>query len=176
MAVNPYARPLLRIVTDLVNRPPADVEDLQARWAAHRMPIGRPAEAADLRAVRRYLRGWRQVVDARPDLDRVEALNVLLRRYTTPAWITAHDGSGWHLHHRAPDAGFAAVLAGSTTVAAAQYLTEHGMGRLGRCALADCRAAFVDFSRPGRQRYCGHPCANRDAVRRHRAARPAVLR
>ncbi|MGA5539556.1 CGNR zinc finger domain-containing protein [Mycolicibacterium nivoides] len=39
------------------------------------------------------------------------------------------------------------------------------MHRIHRCAAEDCAHAFVDFSRPGTQRYC----ANRDAVRRHRA-------
>ncbi len=89
-------------------------------------------------------------------------------RFTASPSITDHDGSGWHLHYRDPDAGFAATLAGATTAAAAQYLTDRGMHRIRRCAAMQCTRAFVDFSRPGSQRYCCHRCANRDAVRRHR--------
>ena len=40
-----------------------------------------------------------------------------------------------------------------------------------RWALEECRSPFGDFSRGGRQRYCSPACANRDAVRRHRAKR-----
>ncbi|MGY4709189.1 CGNR zinc finger domain-containing protein [Mycolicibacterium sp. CBM1] len=47
------------------------------------------------------------------------------------------------------------------------------MRRFRVCARADCDNAFVDFTRPGTQRYCRHNCANRDAVRRHRIARRA---
>ncbi|MEV8637008.1 CGNR zinc finger domain-containing protein [Streptosporangium sp. NPDC051023] len=32
-----------------------------------------------------------------------------------------------------------------------------------------CETIFTDTSRTARQRYCSQPCANRDAVRRHRA-------
>ncbi|WP_220093477.1 CGNR zinc finger domain-containing protein [Flexivirga caeni] len=103
---------------------------------------------------------------------RVESLNRMLACYTAPPSITDHDGSGWHLHFRDPEVGFGPTLAGATTAAAAQYLCDRGMHRVGRCAGADCRHAFVDFSRPGRQRYCTHACANRDAVRRYRARAP----
>ncbi|WP_346107966.1 CGNR zinc finger domain-containing protein [Nonomuraea maheshkhaliensis] len=47
------------------------------------------------------------------------------------------------------------------------------MDRLGRCAADGCTAIFADTSRTARQRYRSHPCANRDAVRRHRARRSA---
>ncbi|MCM6774746.1 CGNR zinc finger domain-containing protein [Nocardia sp. CDC159] len=45
------------------------------------------------------------------------------------------------------------------------------MHRLGRRALTDCGRASIDTTRGGRQRYCTRACANRDAVRRHRARR-----
>ncbi len=43
------------------------------------------------------------------------------------------------------------------------------MHRLPRCETTECGTAFADTSRTGRQRYCSLRCANRDAVRRHRA-------
>ncbi|MEZ0053310.1 putative RNA-binding Zn ribbon-like protein [Mycobacterium sp. MAA66] len=133
------------------------------------MPTQHHATAEDLRRVAGFLREWKAVVDAPTDHDRVRVLNLLLARHTTHPSITDHDGSGWHLHYRDPDAEFAATLSGATSAAAAQYLTERGMDRIRRCALTDCTNAFVDFSRPGTQKYCTHGCANRDAVRRHRA-------
>ncbi|WP_311256759.1 CGNR zinc finger domain-containing protein [Microbacterium sp. ARD32] len=43
------------------------------------------------------------------------------------------------------------------------------MHRLGRCAASPCENVYADVTRNGRQRYCSVRCANRDAVRRHRA-------
>ena len=159
--------------TDLLNDPPVSPADLATRWTERHMPAHRRTTAADLRLVRTYLQQWADVIDASDEHQRVALLNELLRRYTAAPSITDHDGSGWHLHYRDPAAGFGAMLAGATSAAAAQYLTERGMHRLGRCALTECRRAFVDVSRPGRQKYCGHDCANRDAVRRHRRAKAA---
>jgi len=170
MRVNPYTAPLLQNVTDLLNRPASTPAELQDRWTARAMPTDQDATAEDLRHVREFLQQWEKLVEARTDEDRVSVLNELLDRYTTSPSITNHDGSGWHLHYRAPDAGFAATLAGATSAAAAQYLTDRGLHRIRRCARAGCSNAFVDFTRPGTQKYCSHPCANRDAVRRHRAS------
>jgi predicted RNA-binding Zn ribbon-like protein len=168
--VNHYIQPLLQNATDLLNRPVATPAELQERWTSREMPAGRRATASDLRQVRKFLREWEKAVDAPTDDARVRVLNHLLARFTTTPSVTNHDGSGWHLHYRDPDAGFAATLAAATSAATAQYLTDRGMHRLRRCALLDCANALVDFSRPGTQKYCTHICANRDAVRRHRAA------
>ncbi|MGV9673900.1 CGNR zinc finger domain-containing protein [Nocardia sp. NPDC003482] len=170
MRVNPYIEPLLRNAIDLLNRPVSTPAELEVRWTAHGLPAQHPTTAADLREVDHFLDGLRRAVDATTETERVDILNAMLTRFTVGPSITDHDGSGWHLHYRDPDAGFGATLAGATSAAAAQYLTDRGMHRLHRCAAEDCANAFVDFSRPGTQRYCTHPCANRDAVRRHRAA------
>jgi predicted RNA-binding Zn ribbon-like protein len=166
--VNPYIEPLLENVTDLLNRPALTPTELERRWTARGMPTQHRATAEDLRDVRDFLHAWIAVVDAATECDRVDALNRLLARYSASPSITDHDGSGWHLHYREPDAGFAATLAGATSAAAAQYLTDRGMHRIHRCASTQCADAFVDLSRPGTRRYCSHRCANRDAVRRHR--------
>ncbi|GIH23509.1 hypothetical protein Aph01nite_18190 [Acrocarpospora phusangensis] len=64
-----------------------------------------------------------------------------------------------------------AVLFALISVSTALHLLGRGMHRLGRCAVPECTVIFADTSRTGRQRYCSQPCANRDAVRRHRANR-----
>jgi len=63
----------------------------------------------------------------------------------------------------------AGVLEALFSVGTALHLVGRGMHRLGRCALDECTAIYADTSRNGRQRYCSPKCANRDAVRRHRA-------
>lgn len=155
----------------MINNPPADIDEVLLRWRATGMPPENLHAPGDEDLIWAYLRDWTMLIDASSEEDRVGRLNAMLRRYTSPPTITDHDGSGWHLHFRPDGASAGEVIAASTTVAAANHLTIHGMHRLGRCALAECDRAFVDRSRPGRQRYCTHACANRDAVRRHRAAR-----
>jgi predicted RNA-binding Zn ribbon-like protein len=47
-------------------------------------------------------------------------------------------------------------------------------GRLGVCADADCRWAYLDVSRRQDRRWCSSAdCGNRDRARRHYAARPS---
>lgn len=169
MRVNPYIEPLLQNAIDLLNEPPAGPAELERRWAAYGMPAQQPATDDDLAVLARYLAHWRRAVDAETAQERVAHLNRMLQAYTAPPSITDHDGSGWHLHFRDPEAGFGLTLAGATSAAAAQFLTARGMHRLGRCRLAECERAFIDLSRPGTRRYCSHACANRDAVRRHRS-------
>lgn len=171
MRVNPYIEPLLLNAVELVNEPPRTPGELQSRWNAYGMPVQKRAGVSDLELVERYLEHWRLAIDATTEYERVGELNEMLDLYTAAPSITDHDGSGWHLHFRDPDCGFGETLAGSTSAAAAQFLTARGMRRLGRCALLGCGRAFVDMSRPGTQKYCCNACNNRDAVRRHRAKR-----
>ncbi|MER7079164.1 CGNR zinc finger domain-containing protein [Saccharopolyspora kobensis] len=169
MQENHYYRDALRLATDLVNRPPLRPEELADRW--NELGLGSRARAsdADLEEVSRFTQRWTAVIDARTEEERVALLNELLAEAAAYPRITDHDGSGWHLHYRDDDVPLAAMIRAVTAVAAAKHLTEHGMHRLGRCALAECAQAFVDLTRGGRQRYCTRVCANRDAVRRHRA-------
>ena len=178
MQVNPYIEPLLRNATDLANTPPSSAAELEQRWLRWGLiPSPRPVRDDDLEIATGFLTEWNRLVDAATEAARVELLNDMLRRYTAPPSITDHDGSGWHLHYRDPKAAFGNTLAGATTASAAQFLCARGMRRLGRCELPDCDTAFVDFSRPGKQRYCSPACANRGAVRRHRHhARTAAAR
>ncbi|SHF93836.1 CGNR zinc finger domain-containing protein [Streptoalloteichus hindustanus] len=171
MRENHYYGEILRLVTDFTNAPLVDLDDLRDRVA--RTCLGRttPAKPADLAETRQLVAHWTRIVDADSERHRVDLLNGLLAEAAAYPRITDHDDSGWHLHYRDDGVPLAAVLRAVVAVAAAQHLTELGMHRLGRCALAECRFAFVDFSRGGRQRYCSRVCANRDAVRRHRQSR-----
>ncbi|RDI54117.1 CGNR zinc finger domain-containing protein [Nocardia mexicana] len=168
MHENHYYGDVLRFVTDLTNRPPTEQRELTELWRA----AGLGAEAGtaqDLVEIREFLARWTEVVDADTEATRVRLLNALLAETAAYPRITDHAGTGWHLHYRDDDVPLAAMIRTVTVVAAAKHLTRFGMHRLGRCALRECRRAFVDMSRGGRQRYCTRTCANRDAVRRHRA-------
>lgn len=169
MRVNPYSDQLLELTIALLNRPPVDGRELESRWIATGMPIENPARASDLALIADYLADWERLIAAEPAPARVAVLNTMLQQYAGPPSVTNHDDTGWHLHYRADSASLGEALAAATTMAIAEHLTAHGLHRLGRCALAECGKAFVDLSRPGAQRYCSQPCANRDAVRRHRA-------
>lgn len=126
------------------------------------------SRSSDRALIAGYLADWEGLVSTSIEPERIELLNAMLQRYASAPTITNHDGSGWHLHFRPDTASLAEALSAATTVALAVHLTAHGVHRLGRCALAECESIYVDHSRPGRQRYCSQPCANRDAVRRHR--------
>ncbi|WP_246281781.1 CGNR zinc finger domain-containing protein [Fodinicola acaciae] len=162
-------------MTDLINEPPRDPADLARRWNSRDLGHRVTAEQADPHDVQDILRTWRDIVDADTEADRVRLLNALLAQAAAYPRITNHDGSGWHLHYRDDNASLAATIRAVTAVAAARHLSENGMHRLGRCTLAECRRAFVDLSRGGRQHYCTRVCANRDAVRRHRARKSLLM-
>lgn len=175
MRVNPYVPELLGVVVSLVNDRPTDLVALEERWRSYGMPVDNPPAPRDVELVRAFLEAWEALVDESGEPGRVALLNRLLLRFSSAPLVTDHDGSGWHLHYRPDDASLGETLAASVSVATAEHLTRNGMHRIGRCALADCRRAFADLSRPGRQRYCSQPCANRDAVRRHRRSRGASV-
>ncbi|QWF79337.1 CGNR zinc finger domain-containing protein [Amycolatopsis sp. CA-230715] len=168
MHENHYYTEILRLVTDITNAPLVDLADLRRRCGETCISPDIPAGPADLADVRALAHRWAEIVDAETEDDRVFLLNALLAEAAAYPRITCHDESGWHLHYRDDGVRLAKVLRAVVGVAAAQHLTELGMHRLGRCALEECRSAFVDFSRGGKQRYCSRVCANRDAVRRHR--------
>ncbi|WP_051343350.1 CGNR zinc finger domain-containing protein [Pseudonocardia spinosispora] len=158
---------------DLINEAPVDLDDVVRRWAAGGLGPPVPTNDDDFRSVCAFVEEWAEVVDATTEDQRVNLLNALLADSVAYPRITRHDGSGWHVHYRDDGVSLAVILRSVTSVAAAQHLTSTGMHRLGRCAVAECRRAFVDFTQGGKQRYCSHACVNRDAVRRHRARRTA---
>ncbi|MFE1776166.1 CGNR zinc finger domain-containing protein [Streptomyces sp. NPDC059008] len=171
MQLNPYGEDLVRFVVGLTNAPPRSVPELVERSLTAGMAIDRPVEEEDLDQVLTFVERWAEVVDAPTDRRRAELLNVLLAEASTYPRLTDHADGGWHIHYREDGIGLGGVLRAIGAVGTALHLTGLGMHRLGRCALAECGNAYADFSRAGRQRYCSPGCANRDAVRRHRARR-----
>jgi CGNR zinc finger len=169
MRLNPYGEDPVRMAADLASAPPRTPEELSDRCAEAGVVVERPATAGDLAEVEVFMARWLEIVDTDAHRRRAELLNVLLAESSSSPRLTDHAGDGWHIHYRDADLSLAGVLRALISVGTALHLTGRGMDRLHRCALADCGRPFADFTRSGRQRYCSPPCANRDAVRRHRA-------
>jgi predicted RNA-binding Zn ribbon-like protein len=170
--LNPYGQDAIELAVDLTNRRPTTAAELVERCEAAGVVFEAGTAAPDLEEVLEFLDRWGEVVDAGSDERRAELLNALLAESTAHPRLTAHTGS-WHLHYRDATIPFARKLRALISSGTALHLTGRGMHRLGRCAAEDCDRVYADTSRNGRQRYCSPGCANRDAVRRHRARRAA---
>ena len=171
MHLNPYGEDAIRLALALLHDPPRDLAALVARCEAGGLVIDFPVAVDDLPATEVFLAEWLSVVDASAPADRARVLNELLRHASAYPRLTDHAGDGWHLHYRDPQMPLAAVLRTLICVGTALHLSGRGIHRLGRCAAGGCDRPYADFSRTGRQQYCSPACANRDAVRRHRARR-----
>jgi predicted RNA-binding Zn ribbon-like protein len=167
--LNPYGEDPVRLATDLAARPPRTPAELGERCVAAGVVVERLATRADLDELDNFLSRWLVVVDADTSRERAERLNELLAETSAHPRLTDHAGDGWHLHYRDSGLRLGGVVCALISVGTALHLTGRGMNRLHRCALAECHRPFGDFTRGGRQRYCSAACANRDAVRRHRA-------
>ncbi|MDR7279053.1 CGNR zinc finger domain-containing protein [Catenuloplanes atrovinosus] len=174
MHINPYGEDAVLLAIDLLRHPPATAAELEARCRAADLMIEQPVTAADLDATRDFLRTWLGVVDAPDFTTRADRLNALLAGSSAHPRLTNHAGDGWHVHYRGSDLPLGWLLRALISVGTALHLAGRGMHRLGRCAEPTCAAPFADVSRTGRQRYCSTTCANRDAVRRHRARTTAA--
>ena len=169
MHLNPYGEYAVLLAVDLVWNPPVNGAALQTRCEEAGLTVDLPGTDADVAAVNGFLHSWLEVVDAQTDQARADALNVLLDATSAHPRLTDHAGDGWHLHYRKMGLTVSEQVNALISVGTALHLVGRGMQRLGRCALPECQRPFADVTRNGRQRYCSHPCANRDAVRRHRA-------
>ncbi len=168
--LNPYGRDAVTLAVDLANDPPAATADLERRCVAAGLVLG---GSPDLAAVSEFLRRWTAVVDAPTAVARAERLNSLLTVATAHPRLTDHDGT-WHLHFRDDELPPSEIVAAILAAGTALHLVGRGMSRLGRCAADGCDRIYADTSRGGKQRYCSPACANRDAVRRHRARTTAT--
>lgn len=171
MYLNPYGRDAVLLAVDLVNDPPATPAELESRCVRAGLVVDRPAVPRDLEQAHAFLARWVRVVDAAGPAERAGLLNTLLAASAAHPRLTDHGGTGWHVHYRDDDMALVGVLRSLISVGTALHLSGRGMHRLGRCAADGCPRVFADVSRTGRQRYCSPPCANRDAVRRHRRRR-----
>jgi predicted RNA-binding Zn ribbon-like protein len=166
---NPYGEDAVRLMVNLANRRPAGVPELVRRCRAAGLLVEEPAARdADMTAVHAFIDRWCDVVDATDERRRAELVNQMMAEAATHPRMTDHDGH-WHLHFRDVGVPLHQQLRAWGSVGTALHLTGRGITRLGRCAVDDCTTIYADTSRTGRQRYCSTRCANRDAVRRHRA-------
>ncbi|GAA4069406.1 MULTISPECIES: CGNR zinc finger domain-containing protein [Actinomadura] len=169
MHLNPYGEAVVNLAADLANRPPASAEELADRCRAAGLVLECPVTPQDLDRARTVVAAWERVVDATDEHERAELLNRMLAESASHPRLTDHAGEGWHLHYRDDGQPLGSVLFSLISVGTALHLVGRGMHRLQRCAVTECTTIFADTSRTGRRRYCTQQCANRDAVRRHRA-------
>lgn len=171
MQLNPYGEDAVRFAVGLVEDAPVSPGALTRRCREVGFAVGIEATDRDLRRLGAFLDRWVAVVDAADEQERAGRLNLMLAEHAAYPRLTDHTGDGWHLHFRDDDLDVAGVVTALISVGTAMHLTGRGMHRLSRCVLPECHRIVADVSRNGRQRYCSPACANRDAVRRHRARR-----
>lgn len=169
MHLNPYGEDVVNLAADLANRRPADAGELAERCRAAGLVLDLPVTPQDLERTQEVLEAWEKVVDTTDEHERAELLNRMMEAAATYPRMTNHVGTGWHLHYRDERQPLGALLFSLISVGTALHLAGRGMHRLRRCEVTECTVIFADTSRTGRQRYCSPRCANRDAVRRHRA-------
>ncbi|MFF0294622.1 CGNR zinc finger domain-containing protein [Kitasatospora sp. NPDC004615] len=169
MQLNPYGEDAVNLAADLANRRPGSADELADRCLAAGLALERPVAPDDLGRALAALDAWEKVVDAGGEQERADLLNRMLAEAAAYPRLTSHADTGWHLHYRDAEQPLGALLFTLFAVGTALHLAGRGMHRLRRCEVPECATAFADTSRTGRQRYCSPRCANRDAVRRHRA-------
>lgn len=168
MQLNPYGAAAVTLAAQLANARPATPAELADRCRAAGLVLETAATPTDLRTLSSTLDAWEAMVDAPGDEERARLLNAMLAAAAAYPRLTDHAG-GWHLHYRDDGQPLGAVLTALIAVGTAFHLAGRGMHRLRRCAADGCTDIFADTSRTGRQRYSTPTCANRAAVRRHRA-------
>lgn len=174
MHLNPYGDYAVLLAASLANDWPADRAGVEARTREFGMTMDFETHADDHQRISQVIEEWLQVVDAPNDAQRAVELNGIMAAVAAYPRLTDHDGEGWHLHYRDSGQALPHVLRAVVSVGTALFLSTRGMTRLRRCAAGEspgdpCTNVVVDVTRNGRQRYCSVRCANRDAVRRHRA-------
>ena len=115
-------------------------------------------DVAALRPLRDRLRAVFEAVDAGRPRQAVDRLNALLVDHPIRPQISGHDDSDWHLH-LTERGDVAARYAANAVMGLAVLVTQLGLDRLGICAAAGCRNAFVDTSTNRSRRYCSDRCA-----------------
>ncbi|WP_326763814.1 CGNR zinc finger domain-containing protein [Streptomyces sp. NBC_01591] len=169
MHLNPYGEDVVNLAADLANLRPTSADELADRCRAAGLVVELPVTPQDLDRTHEVLDAWEKAVDADDEHERAEMLNRMLAAAAAYPRLTDHADDGWHLHYRDDRQPLGSLLFSLISVGTALHLAGRGMHRLRRCAVTECTTIFADTSRTGRQRYCSQRCANRDAVRRHRA-------
>jgi predicted RNA-binding Zn ribbon-like protein len=134
-----------------------------SQWAPTR------ADVDELRAVRQLLRAAFETARTDPGAS-VERLNSALTRYRAlPRISMEHDDP--HLHFEAAADGIVHWLTVTLLMGLVIFVCNGNAARLGVCASASCRRAFVDRSKNSQKKYCSDSCAHRESVAAYRARR-----
>lgn len=100
------------------------------------------------------------------------AINALFDRYAGVPRLTAHGGTGWHLHaDRDDDGPWGEWFATGSALALAVLLAAWQAPPGALCAAPGCGAPFVAHGAGTPRRFCSPRCATRVRVARHRGAR-----
>ena len=169
MHLNPYGEYAVLLAASLADDFPADRAGIEARTLERGMTMTFPPAPDDHARVREVIDDWLRIVDEADPAARAEVLNAQMAGAAAYPRLTNHDGEGWHLHYRDDVQSLPYVLRAIFAVGTSLHLVTRGMDRLGRCEASPCTNVVVDVTRNGRQRFCSVRCANRAAVRRHRA-------
>ncbi|MCI1019638.1 CGNR zinc finger domain-containing protein [Microbacterium sp. C5A9] len=169
MHLNPYGEYAVLLAASLADDFPADRAGIEERTLERGMTMTFPSAPDDYDKVREVVDDWLRIVDERDPAARAEILNAQMAEAAAYPRLTDHDGEGWHLHYRDDVQSLPYVLRAIFAVGTSLHLVTRGMDRLGRCEASPCTHVVVDVTRNGRQRFCSVRCANRAAVRRHRA-------
>lgn len=175
MHLNPYGEYAVLLAGSLADDWPDDRGGIIERTREFGMTAAftRPRRS-DHGETRQVIDAWLTVVDESDPRRRAHLLNAHMVEAAAFPRLSDHDDEGWHLHYRDHRAALPQVLKAVISVGTALHLTTRGIHRLARCAArtalgAACENVVVDVTRNGRQAYCSVQCANRSAVRRHRA-------
>jgi predicted RNA-binding Zn ribbon-like protein len=144
-----------------------DVAALQAWIGAH--DLTGAVDGRQLAEVRAYRSRLRDAFEAPDDRTAAEIINSLLADCGARPRIAVHDGDPVHMHFEPAGAGFAKWVGATAAMGLATVLCDYGKDRLGICAAARCRDAFIDTSKNKHKRYCDDTCANRENVAAYRA-------
>jgi predicted RNA-binding Zn ribbon-like protein len=168
---NRYSDLAVTLLADLANEPPTSVAELVRRCEEGGF-VAAPTHRADLASVLVFIDEWAHLAETSEPSERSRLLNAMMADAATYPRMTDHDGH-WHLHHRDDGVTLAHAHKARGSVATATHLLTRGMPPQGRCEADDCSRIYADVSRAGTRRFCSPACANRSAVRRHRARRRA---
>lgn len=174
MHLNPYGEYAVLLAASLANDMPENRAGLEERTRDFGMTMDFIPTPDEFEATQVVVTQWLRIVDAPTPERRAELLNEQMAAAAAYPRLVDHDHEGWHLHYRDANQSLPHVLRAVFAVGTAVHLSTRGMQRLGRCAAGEtpgdpCTNVVVDVTRNGRQRYCSVRCANRAAVRRHRA-------
>ncbi|MDG9704171.1 CGNR zinc finger domain-containing protein [Streptomyces sp. DH37] len=146
----------------------AHFQDVLAEFGEHRLAKAMaPGDLRPLRTLRDHLHG---VFVAETAAAAVPLLNELLTRAGAVPQLRAVGTGEARLEWGAGRRGYPA-LAARLPGALAEFVTEHGVRRLGACAATPCGRVFVDRTRPGNRRYCCEQCNDRVASAAYRERR-----